>query len=99
MKFTHASAYVLTYLAHLARVRPDRLVPSHEATREEGIPERFLMKILKPLVGTGVLRSRRGANGGYTLARAPKDVTVLDVVEAVDGPLRRAILYALTLAA
>jgi Rrf2 family protein len=88
MKLSHASAYALTYLVHLARERTDRPVPSHEAAREEGLPERFLMKVLKPLVGAGVLRSVRGPSGGYTLARAPKDVTLLDLVEAVDGTLR-----------
>jgi Rrf2 family protein len=88
MRLTHASAYALTYLVHLARERPDRPVPSHEAAREAVLPERFLMKVLRPLVWAGVLRSVRGPSGGYTLARAPKDVTLLEVVEAVDGPLR-----------
>jgi Rrf2 family protein len=88
MKLSHASAYALTNLVHLAREQTDRPVPSHEAAREEGLPERMLLKVLKPLVGAGVLRSVRGTSGGYTLARPPKDVTLLEVVEAVDGPLR-----------
>ncbi len=88
MKLSHASTYALTYLAHIARARPSRFVPAYEAARAEGLPERFLLKTLKPLVGTGVLRSARGPNGGYALARDPKSVTVLEVVVAVDGPLR-----------
>jgi Rrf2 family protein len=61
---------------------PDETLP------RQGLPERFLQKTLKPLVGAGVLRSARGARGGYALARDPKDVTLLEVIEAVDGPLR-----------
>jgi Rrf2 family protein len=88
MKLSRASSYALTYLAHLARTKPDAPVASHEVAREEGIPERMLMKVLKPLVGAGVLRSQKGPHGGYRLARTPKQVTLLEVVEAVDGPLR-----------
>jgi Rrf2 family protein len=88
MKLTHASTYALTFLAHLARARLARPVPSHEAAREENLPERFLLKVLKPLVGADILRSIRGPSGGYALARDPKDITLLEVVEVVDGPLR-----------
>ena len=56
--------------------------------RVEGLPAQFLRTLLNPLVGAGILRSVRGPNGGYRLARAPKDITLLEVVEAVDGPLR-----------
>jgi Rrf2 family protein len=88
MKLSRSSAYALTYLAHIARARLTRFVPAYEVAREEGLPERFLLKTLKPLVGAGVLRSASGTHGGYALARDPKDVTVLEVVEAIDGPLR-----------
>ena len=56
--------------------------------RAAGLPEHFLLKLLKPLVGAGVLHALRGPRGGYTLARQPKDITLLEVVEAVDGPHR-----------
>jgi Rrf2 family protein len=85
MNLSRASAYALTYLA---RERPGRLVPAYEVAREEGLPERFLLKALRPLARAGILRSNRGPSGGYALARDPKDVTLLEVVEAVDGPLR-----------
>ena len=88
MKLTRAAAYALTFLAHLARERPGRSVPSHEVAREEGIPERFTLKALGPLVRAGVLRGTRGPNGGYVLAREPKHITLLEVIEAVDGPVR-----------
>jgi len=89
MKLTRASSYALAALAYLAREKPDAPVASHDmATRANGIPKKFLLKILRPLASVGILRSIRGPNGGYQLARAPKDVTLLEVVEAVDGPIR-----------
>ncbi|HKI35695.1 MAG TPA: Rrf2 family transcriptional regulator [Gemmataceae bacterium] len=88
MKLTRASSYALTTLAYLAREKPADPVPSHEIAKAEGIPERFLLKVLKPLVDSGVLRSLKGPNGGYRLGRAPKDITLLEVVEAVDGSVR-----------
>jgi Rrf2 family protein len=88
MKLTHASTHAVAFLAYLAKGKPDAPVPSHEVAREKGLPERFLLKVLRSLVNSGALRSLKGPHGGYRLARDPKDVTLLEVVEAVDGPLR-----------
>jgi len=52
------------------------------------IPERFLLKVLKPLVSARVLVSIKGPNGGYKLAKPAGDITMADIVEAVDGPIR-----------
>lgn len=52
------------------------------------MPERFLLQILRSLVTHGILRSTRGVEGGYMLDRDPADISLLDIVEAVDGPLR-----------
>ena len=65
---------------------PGYLVVGAQAPPAE--TERFLLKVLKPLVSAGVLYSVRGPNGGYRLARPAKGITLLDVVEAVDGPVR-----------
>jgi Rrf2 family protein len=88
MHLSRTSSYAITFLVHLTHEKPDRFVPSHEVARELDLPERFLLKTLQPLVSAGILRSVRGPNGGYRLARAPKDITLLEVVEAVDGRLR-----------
>ena len=88
MKLSRASNYVVVALAYLVREKPDAPVASHDVARAEGIPERYLLKILKPLADACILRSMKGPNGGYSVARPPKDVTLVDVVEAVDGPLR-----------
>ena len=88
MKLTRGSSYALATLAYLAREKPEAAVSSRAVAAAEGVPERFLLKVLKPLVDAGILRSVRAPNGGYRLARAPKGVTLLEVIEAVDGPLR-----------
>jgi Rrf2 family protein len=51
------------------------------------MPERFLLQILRNLVTHGILRSTRGVDGGYTLTRPPEDISLLDVIEAIEGPL------------
>ncbi|MBM3294722.1 MAG: Rrf2 family transcriptional regulator [Candidatus Aminicenantes bacterium] len=58
-----------------------------EISRAQGIPARFLGQILLQLKRAGYLRSRKGPNGGYTLARPPKEISVAEVIRVMDGPL------------
>jgi Rrf2 family protein len=51
------------------------------------MPERFLLQILRSLVTHGILRSTRGVDGGYSLVRSPDEVSLLEVIEAIEGPL------------
>jgi Rrf2 family protein len=88
MKLTRASSYALHAVAFMAVQKHDRPVASHNIAQARGIPERFLLKVLKPLVSARVLISIKGPNGGYRLARTPSDITMLEILEAVDGPIR-----------
>jgi Rrf2 family protein len=88
MKLTRASSYALYAVVHMANQKNDRPTPSHLVARARKIPERFLLKVLKPLVSARVLHSVKGPNGGYRLARPASQITLLDIVEAVDGPLQ-----------
>jgi Rrf2 family protein len=88
MKLSRASSYALHAVEYLAARGQDTLVASHHIARARGIPEGFLQKLLGPLVSAGVLQSVKGPNGGYRLARPPSKITLLEVVEAVDGPIR-----------
>lgn len=77
-----------TRLAQPNEDRPDedtRSVP--ELARETGVPQPTVGKILKRLAREGILESIRGARGGYRLARLPEQVTVADVIIALDGPI------------
>jgi len=51
------------------------------------MPERFLLQILRNLVAHGILSSTRGVDGGYTLDRAPEEISLLEIIEAIDGPI------------
>src|SRR5271166_541877 len=88
MKLTRASSYALHAVTHMAAEGEERPVASHHIARARGIPERFLLKVLKPLVSARVLRSVKGPHGGYRLAKPAAKITLLEIVEAVDGPIR-----------
>jgi Rrf2 family protein len=72
----------------MAAQKTNKPVPSHLIAQARGVPERFLLKVLKPLVSARVLHSVKGPNGGYRLARPAAQVSMLEIVEAVDGPIR-----------
>jgi Rrf2 family protein len=88
MKLTRASSYAIHALAYMGSQKHNKPVASHHIAQARGIPERFLLKVLKPLVSARVLQSIKGPNGGYRLAKAPNEISLLEVLEAVDGPIR-----------
>ena len=88
MKLTRASSYALHAVEYMAANKVQKPLASHHIAEARGIPERFLLKVLKPLVSARVLHSVKGPNGGYRLARPASKITMLEVVEAVDGPIR-----------
>lgn len=87
MKLTRAANYALHAAAYMAAQRGDEPLASHTIARARGIPERFLLKVLKHLVEADLLVSVKGPRGGYQLARAASEITMLEIVEAVDGPI------------
>ena len=88
MKLSRASTYALHAVAYMAEIDEDQATASHIIARERGISEKFLLKVLKPLVTARILHSIKGPRGGYRLARPAQDISLLDVLEAVDGPLQ-----------
>ena len=88
MKLSRACGYALHALTYLARHGGGGPVTSHTIAAAEGLPERFLLKALAPLAKSGVLRSERGQGGGFRLARPARSITLLEVVEVLDGPVR-----------
>ena len=89
MKLSFASVYALRALAHLAgEEQQGREVASHVIARVRNIPDRFLLKVLRPLVQAGLVLSVKGPNGGYRLARPASRISVLEVVEAQEGPMQ-----------
>ena len=87
MKLSRTVGYALRATLYLAAEEPNKPIPCSKIAKEGEMPERFLLQILRNLVNQGVLRSTRGVDGGYTLAGAPSDVSLLDIIEAIDGPI------------
>ena len=89
LSITSKSPYALRALTELARCGDAGPVPIGELARRRDIPVQFLEQLFAVLRRAGILRSQRGVKGGYAFAREPSDVTVLEVVELLDGPLGR----------
>lgn len=81
---TSKSRYAVVALAELAK-SGDHPVPVKELAERRGVPEQFLEQLFSTLRRAGFLNSHRGSKGGYTLGRSPEEITVLEVVQALDG--------------
>ncbi len=87
MKLTRGADYGTLGILYLARQSPDRIVLISEIAEAEGVPETYLAKIFQDLAKAGLVRSHRGARGGFTLARSPNDITLRQIIEAIEGPV------------
>jgi Rrf2 family protein len=87
LSITTKSPYALSALVELHRLQASGPVPIAELARRRQIPVQFLEQLFASLRRAGILRSQRGVKGGYTLARPASEVTVLELVEVLDGQL------------
>ena len=87
MQITRQADYAVRAVLHLARTGDQRTATSMIA-EEQHIPPSFLAKIISQLSIAGLLHTSRGARCGVTLAREAKDITLLEVIEAIDGPIQ-----------
>jgi Rrf2 family transcriptional regulator, cysteine metabolism repressor len=87
LSITTKSPYALSALVELYRQGGPDPVPIAELARRREIPVQFLEHLFATLRRAGILRSQRGVKGGYSFARPPAEVTVLELVELLDGPL------------
>jgi Rrf2 family protein len=89
MKLSCASTYAISALSSMAsQDEPGAIVASHHTARAQGIPDKMLLKVLGSLARAGLVQSLKGPKGGYRLARTAGRITLLEIVEAVDGPIR-----------
>ena len=82
---TSKSRYAVVAMAELARSAEDRPIPIATVAERRGMPVQFLEQLFSTLRRSGLLESYRGMRGGYTLARPADQITVLEVVQALDG--------------
>jgi Rrf2 family protein len=86
LSITTKSPYAVRALTELARAGNAGPVPIGELAKRRDIPVQFLEQLFAALRRAGILKSQRGVKGGYSFAREPSEVTVLEVVELLDGP-------------
>jgi len=87
MQITRQADYAIRAMLYLSALKPDEKAATSKIAESKKIPSSFLAKIISQLSIAGLIRTTRGARGGVTLAHNPEDISILDVVEAIDGPI------------
>jgi Rrf2 family protein len=87
MRISRSTGYALLALGYIAKNQDQKIILSQTISKEYDIPLEYLLKILQQMVRAGILRSKRGPRGGFSLAQTPKRITMLQIIEAVDGPM------------
>ncbi len=88
MRLTRASDYAIRGVIYMAMQPAGAIVVIPEVAREMDVPVGFLARIFQSLSRIGIVISHRGKKGGYSLARKPEEITLCDVIEAVEGDIR-----------
>ncbi len=87
MQITRQADYAVRAVLYLANLKPGHRASTAQIAADQHIPLTFLAKIVSQLSASGVVRATRGARGGVTLARPADEISLLDVVEIIDGPI------------
>jgi Rrf2 family protein len=87
MQITRQADYALRAMLFLSKLEPNQRASTSQIAEEQRIPPSFLAKIISQLSIAGLIHTSRGARGGVSLARSPETINILEVVEAIDGPI------------
>ena len=87
MQITRQADYAVRAVLYLARLGQEQRAATSQIAEDQQIPPSFLAKIVSQLSVAGLLQTSRGARGGVSLARHPDQISLLEVVEAIDGPI------------
>ena len=87
MQITRQADYAVRAVLYLAQLGEEQRAATSQIAHEQQIPPSFLAKIVSQLSVAGLLQTSRGARGGVSLARPPEHISLLEVVEAIDGPI------------
>lgn len=85
MRLNQATDYAFRMVLYLASLPEGTKITGAALAEKQNIPERFLLKIMRSLTAANIMKSYRGVEGGFALQRAPKDITLFDIIEAVEG--------------
>jgi Rrf2 family protein len=81
-------SYGMVAMGYIAKQPECRCIPAEEISKEFDIPDAYLVKVMFRLAQAGLLRSKRGPHGGYSLAKPAKEISLLEIIEAVEGSLK-----------
>jgi len=87
MKITQEADYGLRVVLFLCKLGYGEKAESKMISEKEGIPQRFLLKLLRKLIQVDILKSYKGVKGGYAINKLPEQISLKDVIEAIDGPV------------
>ena len=87
MQISRRVDYGLRAVIYLSAQEPEKCCSIAEIARQQGVPRKFLEKIIQDLIRCGLIKSKRGSLGGYTLARPGDAISFYDVIEAIEGPI------------
>jgi Rrf2 family protein len=87
MQITRQADYAVRAVLYLSQLGTEQRAATSQIAKEQAIPPSFLAKIVSQLSVAGLLQTSRGARGGVSLARPPEQISLLEVVEAIDGPI------------
>jgi Rrf2 family protein len=87
MQITRQADYAVRAVLYLAQLGNEQRAATSQIAQDQQIPPSFLAKIVSQLSVAGLLQTSRGARGGVSLARTPEQISLLEVVEAIDGPI------------
>ena len=87
MRITQESDYGFRVILYLSKLGYGEKIEAKAISKDENIPLRFLLKLLRKLTQADIIKSYRGVNGGYSLNQVPENITLKDVIESIDGPI------------
>ncbi len=87
MRISRSTGYGILAVGYIAKHKDQPIILSQSISKEYNIPLEYLLKILQQMVRANILRSKRGPRGGFSLARSIKKINMLQIIEAVEGPM------------
>jgi Rrf2 family protein len=87
MRLSRASSYGVFATVHIAEKEKDAPIPGQDIAKSCSIPPGHLLKVLQQLVKSRILSSERGPSGGFALRRPANKITMLDIIESIEGPI------------
>lgn len=87
MRITQETDYGFRVILYLSKLGHEKKIDAKTISQDENIPLRFLLKLLRKLTQSSIIKSYRGVNGGYALNQLPENITLKEVIESIDGPI------------